>query len=280
MTENNKLLTRRQRRLARQAEESRLEAGRATVKAVGATAGKLPRVPEYPQDELYVEPRYEYGVAGGYYALIRGRTGDVSKVTVPTGGAWDLAAKIARYARLSAYKRIRVNSTGLGNYVANALRGEALPSITIDPVPGPNLLSDAEAFPLVSDGDTEQTVPTVGGSMFPIPEKTATELPGLDALESKLEELREDLDYNVGELGEFEESDPNQYYHLSNGIEAKDVAGELVYNAGTAFTYMFRSCRTDGVVKGDPESDINKAIDHLLFELERRGFERKGVAGA
>ena len=81
-------------------------------------------------------------------------------------------------------------------------------------------------------------------------------------------------------LGELDEQGPtpSNYYVLSNGIEAKDVAAELGYNAGTAFTYMFRSCRIDGVIKGDPESDLNKAIDHLLFELDRRNFTRKGAS--
>jgi|GEM_PF-6174711 len=76
------------------------------------------------------------------------------------------------------------------------------------------------------------------------------------------------------------EPTPGNYYVLSNGIEAKDVAAELSYNVGTAFTYMFRSSRVDGVIKGDPEADLNKAIDHLMFELERRHFTRKGVTVA
>lgn len=89
-------------------------------------------------------------------------------------------------------------------------------------------------------------------------------------------------DPETGDYVDFDAIDaeptPDNYYVLSNGIEAKDVAAELSYNVGTAFTYMFRSSRVDGVIKGDPESDLNKAIDHLLFELDRRNFTRKGAS--
>lgn len=107
-------------------------------------------------------------------------------------------------------------------------------------------------------------------------------LPGTEQVTAGVGAEEPSWDPETGDYVDFDAIDaeptPDNYYVLSNGIEAKDVAAELSYNVGTAFTYMFRSSRVDGVIKGDPESDLNKAIDHLLFELDRRNFTRKGAS--
>ena len=65
---------------------------------------------------------------------------------------------------------------------------------------------------------------------------------------------------------------PN-YYIGSNGYEARKViAGfDLSYNVGTATTYLLRcgKKKEEGMSDKDKHiDDINKAINHLKFELE------------
>ena len=58
------------------------------------------------------------------------------------------------------------------------------------------------------------------------------------------------------------------YYKGKNGYMAKDVVQnfDLSYNVGTAVTYLIRSKNkhNDGGLE-----DIQKAINHLNFELDR-----------
>ncbi len=58
------------------------------------------------------------------------------------------------------------------------------------------------------------------------------------------------------------------YYKGKNGYMAKDVVQnfDLSYNVGTAVTYLLRSKNkhNDGGLE-----DIQKAINHLNFELDR-----------
>jgi hypothetical protein len=58
------------------------------------------------------------------------------------------------------------------------------------------------------------------------------------------------------------------YYVLPTGAQVKDVVAHLDYNVGVAAAYLFRAGRKPGNAKAD---DIQKAIDHLRFELERIG---------
>jgi hypothetical protein len=56
------------------------------------------------------------------------------------------------------------------------------------------------------------------------------------------------------------------YYVLKGGIQVKDIVGDLPYNMGVAAAYILRA----GKKPGNPAvDDIQKAIDHLRFELER-----------
>ncbi len=59
-----------------------------------------------------------------------------------------------------------------------------------------------------------------------------------------------------------------EYYKGANGYMAKDVVQnfDLSYNVGTAVTYLLRSKNkhNDGGIE-----DIQKAINHLNFELDR-----------
>ena len=56
------------------------------------------------------------------------------------------------------------------------------------------------------------------------------------------------------------------YYVGTNGYEARKVVSgfELSYNIGTAVTYLLRARRKHEF----PEDCIQKAINHLEFELE------------
>tara|TARA_R100001086_G_scaffold220305_1_gene137175 strand:- start:1045 stop:1287 length:243 start_codon:yes stop_codon:yes gene_type:complete len=63
---------------------------------------------------------------------------------------------------------------------------------------------------------------------------------------------------------------PNYYKGKTYGIEARKVIEDYQadnYNIGTAITYLLRAGKKDG----NPISqDIQKAIDHLYFELDRQ----------
>ena len=47
-------------------------------------------------------------------------------------------------------------------------------------------------------------------------------------------------------------------------VECKDIVSEFNYNLGTAIAYIWR-CEH----KGTKKADLEKAIKHLTFELER-----------
>ena len=61
---------------------------------------------------------------------------------------------------------------------------------------------------------------------------------------------------------------PSYYVGKYKKIKAYDVMNdyELTYNVATACTYLLRSGKKDG---NPAEQDIEKAIKHLQFELER-----------
>tara|TARA_B100000963_G_C22178342_1_gene473371 strand:+ start:105 stop:386 length:282 start_codon:yes stop_codon:yes gene_type:complete len=61
------------------------------------------------------------------------------------------------------------------------------------------------------------------------------------------------------------------YYNGDNGYTAKQVVDnfELNYHLGTAVTYILRAYKKHKT----PNQDLQKAIDHLTFELEK--LERK-----
>ena len=65
-----------------------------------------------------------------------------------------------------------------------------------------------------------------------------------------------------------ETTEPSYYSGTKYGYSARKVVEdfELSYNVGTAVSYLLRA----GKKEGNPiEQDINKAIDHLHFELDR-----------
>ena len=58
-----------------------------------------------------------------------------------------------------------------------------------------------------------------------------------------------------------------KYYNGHNNYTAREVVEnfDLNYNLGTAVTYLLRAFSKHP----DPKEDIQKAIDHLNFELQR-----------
>lgn len=60
---------------------------------------------------------------------------------------------------------------------------------------------------------------------------------------------------------------PNYYKGIFKGIKANEVIDDylLTYNVGTAVTYLLRAGKKPNNPK---KQDIQKAIDHLNFELE------------
>lgn len=60
---------------------------------------------------------------------------------------------------------------------------------------------------------------------------------------------------------------PNYYKGIFKGIKANEVIDDylLTYNLGTAVTYLLRAGKKPNNPK---KQDIQKAIDHLNFELE------------
>ena len=70
------------------------------------------------------------------------------------------------------------------------------------------------------------------------------------------------------------EKDIPSYYKGRNGYMAKDVVSnfDLSYNIGTAVTYLLRCGKKKEEGMTDTEKhieDIQKAINHLHFELDR-----------
>tara|TARA_R100000742_G_C4265840_1_gene83911 strand:+ start:654 stop:905 length:252 start_codon:yes stop_codon:yes gene_type:complete len=62
---------------------------------------------------------------------------------------------------------------------------------------------------------------------------------------------------------------PNYYIGKKYKIEARKVVEDFQadnYNLGTAITYLLRAGKKDG---NPAEQDIQKAINHLHFELDR-----------
>lgn len=61
---------------------------------------------------------------------------------------------------------------------------------------------------------------------------------------------------------------PN-YYLMPNGVEVKEIARYLVSNGGQAVQYIARATRIDGIIKGNPISDLEKARDMIDDEINR-----------
>ena len=59
------------------------------------------------------------------------------------------------------------------------------------------------------------------------------------------------------------------YYLLPNCIEVKEIARYLTSNGGQAVQYIARATRTDGIIKGNPISDLEKARDMIDDEINR-----------
>lgn len=68
---------------------------------------------------------------------------------------------------------------------------------------------------------------------------------------------------------------PDHYRGFSNGAEVIDISENLTSNGGQAVQYIARSCRLDGVTKGDPIEDLRKACWFLERELERKLIRAK-----
>lgn len=60
---------------------------------------------------------------------------------------------------------------------------------------------------------------------------------------------------------------PNVYKFPN--AEVRDISAHLTSFGGQAVQYVARATRLDGLVKGKPEQDIEKAIQVLQWELER-----------
>ncbi len=58
------------------------------------------------------------------------------------------------------------------------------------------------------------------------------------------------------------------YYRLPNGIEAHQVSGWFPTNIGVAINYLWRAGRKPGSAQAE---DLQKAIEHIQFEIERLG---------
>ena len=61
---------------------------------------------------------------------------------------------------------------------------------------------------------------------------------------------------------------PN-YYLMPNYVEVKEIARYLTSNGGQAVQYIARATRTDGIIKGNPISDLEKARDMIEDEINR-----------
>ena len=66
-----------------------------------------------------------------------------------------------------------------------------------------------------------------------------------------------------------------KYYDGKNGYTAREVVDnfDLPYHLGTAVTYILRSYKKHE----RPNEDLQKAIDHLTFELEKLEEQNKWV---
>lgn len=59
------------------------------------------------------------------------------------------------------------------------------------------------------------------------------------------------------------------YYLMPNGVEVKEIARYLVSNGGQAVQYIARATRIDGIIKGNPISDLEKARNMIDDEINR-----------
>ncbi|WKW87270.1 hypothetical protein SEA_CHARGERPOWER_55 [Mycobacterium phage Chargerpower] len=59
------------------------------------------------------------------------------------------------------------------------------------------------------------------------------------------------------------------HYVLANGHQVIEVSENLTSNGGQAVQYIARATRTDGVVKGNPIEDLQKAQWFISRELTR-----------
>ena len=73
--------------------------------------------------------------------------------------------------------------------------------------------------------------------------------------------------------------EPNYYVGTTYGYSARRVVEdyELTYNIGTAVSYLLRAGKKDG---NPADQDIQKAINHLQFELDRLCSEKKILTGS
>lgn len=60
------------------------------------------------------------------------------------------------------------------------------------------------------------------------------------------------------------------YYQFPGGLQPLHLSRHLTSNAGQAVQYLARSSRLDGVSKGQDEDDLNKALDFIRDEIDRR----------
>ena len=68
---------------------------------------------------------------------------------------------------------------------------------------------------------------------------------------------------------------PNYYKGKTYGIQAHEVIEDFAgdnYNLGVAIAYLLRAGKKPG---NDISQDIQKAIDHLNFELKRQNNAQK-----
>ena len=115
---------------------------------------------------------------------------------------------------------------------------------------------------------------TMSDTINPKMKLSKEELGLKEKLESKLEEgetllFRESKE----DVGVWDDRVPS-YYRGKNGYEARRVIDnfDLSYNVGTATTYLLRCGKKKEEGMTDTEKhieDIQKAINHLEFEIER-----------
>tara|TARA_R110002020_G_scaffold154529_1_gene334401 strand:- start:2711 stop:2938 length:228 start_codon:yes stop_codon:yes gene_type:complete len=68
---------------------------------------------------------------------------------------------------------------------------------------------------------------------------------------------------------------PDYYQGKTYGIQAHEVIEDFAgdnYNLGVAIAYLLRAGKKEG---NDTSQDIQKAIDHLNFELKRQSNKQK-----
>lgn len=58
-------------------------------------------------------------------------------------------------------------------------------------------------------------------------------------------------------------TNPTYYQDLPDGYENIDLAGIMSFCAGNAEKYILRSCKTEGMIKGNPVEDLKKALWYI-----------------